>query len=125
MLHRRTVLEPYACYPIPVGMHYILITVQKTALDVIPESVFPELMRNGFHLSDFRKSKYYQKVYKSPLLIDICLSSRGGYSWETIGSLPRQKTPPPVHLSPPESMFTSPQPVHLFPPEPTFTSSPP
>ncbi|GFS98723.1 uncharacterized protein TNCV_1079441 [Trichonephila clavipes] len=69
MLYHRMVLEPHTAYPIPAGTSYILLTVQKTVfgLDIIPETILPQLMENGFNLGDFRKMKRYdQKVYKLP-----------------------------------------------------------
>ncbi|GFS93426.1 uncharacterized protein TNCV_2628101 [Trichonephila clavipes] len=69
MLYHRMVLEPHTAYPIPAGTRYILLTVQKTVfgLDIIPETILPQLMENGFNLRDFRKMKRYdQKVYKLP-----------------------------------------------------------
>ncbi|GFT37360.1 uncharacterized protein TNCV_4285091 [Trichonephila clavipes] len=69
MLYHRMVLEPHTAYRIPAGTRYILLTVQKTVfgLDIIPETILPQLMENGFNLGDFRKMKRYdQKVYKLP-----------------------------------------------------------
>lgn len=59
MLYHRTILEPHTAYPIPAGTHYLLLTVQKTVLglDLIPESLLPQLLQKGFHLGDFRKKK--------------------------------------------------------------------
>ncbi|GFU26678.1 retrovirus-related Pol polyprotein from transposon 297 [Nephila pilipes] len=52
MLYHRTVIEPHTSYPFPVGMHCILMTIQKTvfALDVVPETVLTTLLQNGFRL---------------------------------------------------------------------------
>ncbi|GFS47035.1 integrase catalytic domain-containing protein [Trichonephila clavipes] len=57
MLYHRTILEPHTAYPIPAGTHYIVLTVQKTAfgLDIIPESLLPQLLQKGFHVGDFGK----------------------------------------------------------------------
>ncbi|GFX42132.1 uncharacterized protein TNCV_2135471 [Trichonephila clavipes] len=57
MLYFRTILEPHTAYPIPAGTNYIVLTVKKTAfaLDIIPESLLPQLIQNGFHVEDFRK----------------------------------------------------------------------
>ncbi|GFW30377.1 uncharacterized protein TNCV_453151 [Trichonephila clavipes] len=69
MLYHRMVLEPHTVYPIPAGTRYILLTVQKTVfgLDIIPETILPQLMENGFNLGDFRKMKRYdQKACKLP-----------------------------------------------------------
>ncbi|GFT80158.1 uncharacterized protein TNCV_2241341 [Trichonephila clavipes] len=63
------VSEHHMAYPIPAGTRYILLTVQKTVfgLEIIPETILPQLMENGFKLGDFRKMKRYdQKVYKLP-----------------------------------------------------------
>ncbi|GFT68215.1 hypothetical protein TNCV_373431 [Trichonephila clavipes] len=53
------VLEPLTAYPIPAGTRYKLLTVQKTmfGLDIIHETILPQLMENGFNLGDFRKMK--------------------------------------------------------------------
>ncbi|GFY06523.1 uncharacterized protein TNCV_3523791 [Trichonephila clavipes] len=69
MLYHRTILEPHTSYPIPAGTHYIVLTVQKTAfgLDIIPESLLPQLIQKGFHVGDFRKmKKFNQTPYKLP-----------------------------------------------------------
>ncbi|GFT38517.1 uncharacterized protein TNCV_4883401 [Trichonephila clavipes] len=69
MLYHRTILEPHTVYPIPAGTNYIVLTVQKTAfgLDIIPESLLPQLIQNGFHVGDFRKMKKFdQTPYKLP-----------------------------------------------------------
>ncbi|GFU14321.1 uncharacterized protein TNCV_3491321 [Trichonephila clavipes] len=69
MLYHRTILEPHTAYPIPAGAHYIVLTVQKTAfgLDIIPESLLPQLIQKGFHVGDFRKmKKFNQTPYKLP-----------------------------------------------------------
>ncbi|GFT90150.1 uncharacterized protein TNCV_109071 [Trichonephila clavipes] len=57
MLYHRTILEPHTAYPIPAGTNYIVLTVQKTAfgLDIIPESLLPQLIQKGFHVGDFGK----------------------------------------------------------------------
>ncbi|GFX36783.1 uncharacterized protein TNCV_5036191 [Trichonephila clavipes] len=67
MLYHRTILEPHTAYPIPAGTHYIVLTVQKPAfgLDIIPESLLPQLIQKGFHVGDFRKiKKFNQTPYK-------------------------------------------------------------
>ncbi|GFY11518.1 uncharacterized protein TNCV_3183561 [Trichonephila clavipes] len=69
MLYHRMVLEPQTTYPIPAGTRYILLTIQKTVfgLDIIPETLLPQLMENGFNLGDFRKrNRFDQKKYKLP-----------------------------------------------------------
>ncbi|GFX32312.1 uncharacterized protein TNCV_2454451 [Trichonephila clavipes] len=69
MLYHRTILEPHTAYPIPAGTHYIVLTVQKSAfgLDIIPESLLPQLLQKGFHVGDFRKmKKFNQTPYKLP-----------------------------------------------------------
>ncbi|GFV48871.1 uncharacterized protein TNCV_3956691 [Trichonephila clavipes] len=69
MLYHRTILEPHTAYPIPAGTNYIVLTVQKTAfgLDIIPESLLPQLIQKGFHVEDFRKMKKFdQTPYKLP-----------------------------------------------------------
>ncbi|GFW10225.1 uncharacterized protein TNCV_1849421 [Trichonephila clavipes] len=69
ILYHRTILEPHTAYPIPAGTNYIVLTVQKTAfgLDIIPESLLPQLIQKGFHVGDFRKMKKFdQTPYKLP-----------------------------------------------------------
>ncbi|GFT38506.1 uncharacterized protein TNCV_4883371 [Trichonephila clavipes] len=69
MLYHRTIVEPHTAYPIPAGTNYIVLTVQKTAfgLDIIPGSLLPQLIQNGFHVGDFRKMKKFdQTPYKLP-----------------------------------------------------------
>ncbi|GFW35112.1 uncharacterized protein TNCV_5066781 [Trichonephila clavipes] len=69
MLYHRTILEPHTAYPIPAGTNYIVLTVQKTAfgLDIIPESLLPQLIQKGFHVGDFRQmNKFNQTPYKLP-----------------------------------------------------------
>ncbi|GFV07993.1 uncharacterized protein TNCV_397751 [Trichonephila clavipes] len=69
ILYHRTILEPHTAYPIPAGTHYIVLTVQKSAfgLDIIPESLLPQLIQKGFHVGDFRKmKKFNQTPYKLP-----------------------------------------------------------
>ncbi|GFU55676.1 uncharacterized protein TNCV_1649851 [Trichonephila clavipes] len=69
MLYHRTILEPHTAYPIPAGTHYIVLKVQKTAfgLNIIPESLLPQLIQKGFHVGDFRKmKKFNQTPYKLP-----------------------------------------------------------
>ncbi|GFV14723.1 uncharacterized protein TNCV_2586961 [Trichonephila clavipes] len=69
MLYHRTILEPHTAYPIPAGTNYIVLTVQKTAfgLDIISESLLPQLIQKGFHVGDFRKMKKFdQTPYKLP-----------------------------------------------------------
>ncbi|GFW03082.1 uncharacterized protein TNCV_157021 [Trichonephila clavipes] len=69
MLYHRTILEPHTAYPIPAGINYIVLTVQKTAfgLDIIPESLLPQLNQKGFNVGDFRKMKKFdQTPYKLP-----------------------------------------------------------
>ncbi|GFT76319.1 uncharacterized protein TNCV_564751 [Trichonephila clavipes] len=69
MLYHRTILEPHTAYPIPARTHYIVLTVQKSTfgLDIIPESLLPQLIQKGFHVGDFRKmKKFNQTPYKLP-----------------------------------------------------------
>ncbi|GFS86964.1 uncharacterized protein TNCV_1280291 [Trichonephila clavipes] len=71
MLYHRTILEPHTAYPIPAGTHYIVLTVQKTAfgLDIIPESLLPQLIQKGFQVGDFRKMKKFNQTCSSYLLL--------------------------------------------------------
>ncbi|GFW87462.1 uncharacterized protein TNCV_1301071 [Trichonephila clavipes] len=67
MLYHRTIWEPHTAYPIPAGTNYIVLTVQNTAivLDIIHESLLPQLFQKGFHVEDFRKMKKFdQTPYK-------------------------------------------------------------
>ncbi|GFU78413.1 uncharacterized protein TNCV_2300291 [Trichonephila clavipes] len=69
MLYHRTILEPHTAYRIPAGTNYIVLAVQKTAfgLDIISESLLPQLIQKGFHVGDFRKMKKFdQTPYKLP-----------------------------------------------------------
>ncbi|GFT61972.1 hypothetical protein NPIL_175171 [Nephila pilipes] len=69
MQYHWIVLEPHTCYLIPAGTHYILMNIRKIvfALNVIPDTVLPIRLQNGFHLGDYQKSKlYHQKAYKLP-----------------------------------------------------------
>ncbi|GFT36453.1 uncharacterized protein TNCV_2990881 [Trichonephila clavipes] len=69
MLYHRTILESHTAYPIPAGTNYIVLTVQKTAfgLDIISESLLPQLIQKGFHAEYFRKMKKFdQTPYKLP-----------------------------------------------------------
>ncbi|GFW77791.1 uncharacterized protein TNCV_2805381 [Trichonephila clavipes] len=69
MLYHRTILEPHTAYSIPAGTHYIVLNVQKTTfgLDIIPESLLPQLIQKGFHVGDFQKmKKFNQTPYKLP-----------------------------------------------------------
>ncbi|GFT98853.1 uncharacterized protein TNCV_3792631 [Trichonephila clavipes] len=69
MLYHRMVLEPHTAYPIPAVTHYILLTVQNTVfgLDIIPETILPQFIENGFNLGGFKRMKRYdQKAYKLP-----------------------------------------------------------
>ncbi|GFV93146.1 uncharacterized protein TNCV_572851 [Trichonephila clavipes] len=71
MLYHRTILGApcHGVSSIPAGTHYIVLTVQKTAfgLDIIPESLLPQLLQKGFHVGDFRKmKKFNQTPYKLP-----------------------------------------------------------
>ncbi|GFV56386.1 uncharacterized protein TNCV_855391 [Trichonephila clavipes] len=68
MLYHRTILEPHTAYPIPAGTHYIVLTVQKTAfgLDIIPESLLPQLLQKGFHVEISENEKFNQTPYKLP-----------------------------------------------------------
>ncbi|GFX09133.1 uncharacterized protein TNCV_4167121 [Trichonephila clavipes] len=69
MLYHRTILESHTAYPIPAGTNYIVLTVQKTVfgLDIIPESLLPQLIQKGFQVVDFRKMKKFDHTpYKLP-----------------------------------------------------------
>ncbi|GFT27484.1 uncharacterized protein TNCV_1275771 [Trichonephila clavipes] len=93
-------LEPHTAYPIPAGTHYILLTVQKTVfgLDIIPETILPQLIENGFKPGNFRKMKRNdQKAYKLP---------------------------PPTPAHPPEKIpeLTTPVPPVLIPATPELTT---
>ncbi|GFT83722.1 uncharacterized protein TNCV_3891041 [Trichonephila clavipes] len=69
MLYHRTILEPHTAYPMPDGTNYIVLTVQKPAfgVDIIFESLLPQLMQKGFHVGDFRKMKTFdQTSYNLP-----------------------------------------------------------
>ncbi|GFU08773.1 integrase catalytic domain-containing protein [Trichonephila clavipes] len=69
MLYHRTILEPHTAYPIPAVTNYIVLTVQKTAfgLDIISESLLPQLIQKGFHVGDFRKTKRFDHTLTSCL----------------------------------------------------------
>ncbi|GFX75082.1 uncharacterized protein TNCV_4064841 [Trichonephila clavipes] len=64
MLYHRTILEPHTAYLNPAGTNYIVLTVQKTAfgLDIISESLLPQLIQKGFHVGDFRKMKKFDQI---------------------------------------------------------------
>ncbi|GFV56144.1 uncharacterized protein TNCV_1489211 [Trichonephila clavipes] len=69
MLYHRTILERHTAYPIRTGTNYIVLTVQKTAfgLDIISESLLPQLIQKGFHLGDYQKMKKFdQTPHKLP-----------------------------------------------------------
>ncbi|GFW07572.1 uncharacterized protein TNCV_3917051 [Trichonephila clavipes] len=71
MLYHRKILEPQTAYPVPAGTNCIGLTVTKTAfgLDIIPESLLPQLIQKGFHVGDFQKMKKFdQTPYKLPPL---------------------------------------------------------
>ncbi|GFX80650.1 uncharacterized protein TNCV_499171 [Trichonephila clavipes] len=81
MLYHRTILEPHTAHPIPAGTNYIVLTVQKIAfgLDIIPESLLPQLLQKGFHVEDFWKMKKFdQAPYKlaPPTLIHVPAEKR-------------------------------------------------
>ncbi|GFU71174.1 uncharacterized protein TNCV_4506971 [Trichonephila clavipes] len=69
MLYHRTILESHRAYPIPAGKNYIVLTVQKTAfgLDIILESLLPQLIQKRFYVGNFPKMKKFdQTPYKLP-----------------------------------------------------------
>ncbi|GFT34684.1 uncharacterized protein TNCV_1536191 [Trichonephila clavipes] len=69
MLYLRTILESHTVYPVPAATNYIVLTVQKPALDldIIPDSFLPQVIQKGFHVGDFRKMKNFdQTPYKLP-----------------------------------------------------------
>ncbi|GFX40344.1 uncharacterized protein TNCV_4319771 [Trichonephila clavipes] len=69
ILYHQTILEPHMAYPIPAGTHHIMLMVKKTGfgLDIIPESLLPQLIHKGFHVGNFRKmKKFNQTPYKLP-----------------------------------------------------------
>ncbi|GFT23924.1 uncharacterized protein TNCV_3207751 [Trichonephila clavipes] len=69
MLYHRTILEPPRRIRSRAETHYIVLKVQKTAfgLDIIPESLLPQLIQKGRHVGDFRKmKKFNQTPYKLP-----------------------------------------------------------
>ncbi|GFT96589.1 uncharacterized protein TNCV_5022351 [Trichonephila clavipes] len=101
MLYHRTILEPHTAYPIPAGTKYIVLTVQKTAfgLDVIPESLLPQLIQKGFHVGDFRKMKKFdQTPYKLPPPTPIHVLAEKRPLEEK--SLPFSKKRSKVHITP-------------------------
>ncbi|GFX55730.1 uncharacterized protein TNCV_3428011 [Trichonephila clavipes] len=137
MLYHRMVLEPHTVYPIPTGTRYILLTVQKTVfgLDIIPETILPQLMENGFNLGDFRKMKRYdQKVYKLPPPTPAHVPAEtnkhhleeqpGPSSKRNIVFITPVIRPPvaPVLIARPSTALTTPQPVII--PEPPVLMTP-
>ncbi|GFS51626.1 uncharacterized protein TNCV_550221 [Trichonephila clavipes] len=64
MLYHRTILERHTANLIPAGTNFIVFIVQKTAfgLDIIPESLLPQLIKKGFHVGDFRKMKKFDQT---------------------------------------------------------------
>ncbi|GFV75191.1 uncharacterized protein TNCV_3190401 [Trichonephila clavipes] len=101
MLYRRTILEPHTAYPIPAGTNYIVLTVQKTAfgLDIIPESLLPQLIQKGFHVGDFRKmKKFNQTPYKLPPPTPIHVPAEKRHLEEK--SLPFSKKRSKVRITP-------------------------
>ncbi|GFV26690.1 uncharacterized protein TNCV_3292341 [Trichonephila clavipes] len=78
MLYHRTILEPHTAVPIPAETNYIVLTVQKTTfgLDIISESLLPQLIQKGFHVGDFWKMKKVdQTPYKLPPPTSIHVSA--------------------------------------------------
>ncbi|GFV08688.1 uncharacterized protein TNCV_4055721 [Trichonephila clavipes] len=134
MLYHRMVLEPHTAYPIPAGTHYILLTVQKTVfgLDIIPETILPQLMENGFILGDFRKMKRYdQKVYKLPPPTPAHVpaeTNKRPLEQQPGPSFKRNRvfiTPiirPPMLIARPSFALANPQPVSI--PEPPVLTKP-
>ncbi|GFU59124.1 uncharacterized protein TNCV_4078801 [Trichonephila clavipes] len=134
MLYHRMVLEPHKAYSIPAGTGYILLTVQKTVfgLDIIPESILPQLMENGFNLGDFRKMKRYdQKVYKLPPPTPAHVpaeTNKRPLEQQPGPSSKRNRvfiTPvirPPVLIARPSTALATPQPVSI--PEPPVLTTP-
>ncbi|GFS54587.1 uncharacterized protein TNCV_2749021 [Trichonephila clavipes] len=134
MFYHRMVLEPHTAYPILAGTRYILLTVQKTVfgLDIIPETILPQLMENGFNLGDFRKMKRYdRKVYKLPPPTPAYvpaetdkrpLEQQPGPSskWNRVFITPVIR--PPVLIARPNTALATPQPVSI--PEPPVLTTP-
>ncbi|GFW61536.1 uncharacterized protein TNCV_347841 [Trichonephila clavipes] len=101
MFYHRINLEPHTAYPIPAVTHYIVLTVQKTAfgMDIIPESLLPQLIQKGFHVADFRKmKKFNQTPYKLPPPTPIHLPAEKRPLEEK--SLPFSKKRSKVHITP-------------------------
>ncbi|GFT07456.1 uncharacterized protein TNCV_3789301 [Trichonephila clavipes] len=101
MLYHRTILEPHTAYPIPAGTNYIVLMVQKSAfgLDIIPESLIPQLIQQGIHVGDFRKMKKFdQTPYKllPPTPIHVPAEKRPLQE----KSLPFSKKRSKVHITP-------------------------
>ncbi|GFT21937.1 uncharacterized protein TNCV_2383251 [Trichonephila clavipes] len=122
MLYHRMVLEPHTVYPILAETRYILLTVQKTVfgLDIIPETILPQLMENGFNLGYFRKMKRYdQKAYlalvpaetnKRPLEEQPGLSSKRNRLFVT--PVIRSRVAP-VLIARPSTALDTPQPLSI------------
>ncbi|GFS93922.1 uncharacterized protein TNCV_3409471 [Trichonephila clavipes] len=101
MLYHRTILEPHTAYPITAGTNCIVLTVQKTAflLDIIPESLLPQLIQKGFHVGDFQKvKKFDQTPYKLPPPTPIHVPAEKRPLEEK--SLPFSKKPSKVRIIP-------------------------
>ncbi|GFU33774.1 uncharacterized protein TNCV_7671 [Trichonephila clavipes] len=134
MLYHRMVLDTHTAYLIPAVTRYILLTVQKTVfgLDIISETILPQLMENGFKLGDFRKLKQYdQKVYRlppsTPAHLPAQTNKRPLEQQRGPSSKPNRVfiTPvirPPVLIARPSTALATPQPVSI--PEPPVLTTP-
>ncbi|GFW39591.1 uncharacterized protein TNCV_3187621 [Trichonephila clavipes] len=133
------VLEPHTTYPIRAGTRYILLTVQKTAfgLDIIPETILPQLMENGFNLGDFRKMKRYdQKAYKLPPPTPAHVpaeTNKRPLEQQTVPSSKRNRVfitpvirPPVAHvlIARPSTALATPQPVIILEPPVLIQATP-
>ncbi|GFW67817.1 uncharacterized protein TNCV_3871481 [Trichonephila clavipes] len=101
MLYHRTILEPHTAYPIPAGTNYIELTVQKTAfgLDIISESLLPQLIQKGFHVGDFWKMKEFdQTPYKLPPPTPIHVPAARSDLWKKNLNLSPRNDPKCVSL---------------------------
>ncbi|GFX14478.1 uncharacterized protein TNCV_1616611 [Trichonephila clavipes] len=97
MFYHRTILEPHTAYPIPAGTNNIVLTVQKTdfGLDIIPESLLPQLIQKGFHVGEFRKmKKFEQTTYKCLHLLRFMYRPKSGLWKKIICLSPRDTSLP-------------------------------
>ncbi|GFT61424.1 uncharacterized protein TNCV_4371141 [Trichonephila clavipes] len=120
--------------PDPAGTQYILLRVQKIVfgLDIIPVTIPPHLMENGFNLGDFRKMKQNdQIVYKLPPRIPAHvpaetnkrpLEEQPGSSSKRNRVFITAVIRPPVLITRPFKALATPQPVSI--PEPPVLTTP-